>query len=194
MNESAASNPVVLQESEWNTLGRLAREAIEAWVRGIASPSVQDVPEPLRQRAGVFVTLYRNGRLRGCVGTLNSADPLSEAVPRLAVAAAFDDYRFPPLREDELQELTIEISILSPMREIASPADIEIGTHGVVLSLDGARAVFLPKVAKEQGWDRSELLEHLCLKAGLPREAWSSPRAKLFVFRTATHSFAPEQQ
>lgn len=191
MSESAEPIFLVLQQNDWDTLGRLAREAIRSWLGKITPPSAQDLSEGLQQRAGVFVTLYYDGQLRGCVGTLSDGEALHRAVSRMAVAAAFEDYRFPPLREEEVDRLTIEVSVLSPLREVPSPEHIEIGAHGVVLVHQLARAVFLPKVAVDQGWDRPTMLEHLCRKAGLPVDAWRWPETQLFVFTVAARSFPP---
>ncbi|MCX8073876.1 MAG: AmmeMemoRadiSam system protein A [Candidatus Binatia bacterium] len=185
---------MALTEHDWLVLMSLAREAIHAQVKGLPPPSVQEVSPALAQRAGVFVTLYRHGRLRGCVGTLTEDAPLHRAVARMAIAAAFEDYRFPPLSEDEVEELTIEISVLSPLREVTTPDDIVVGVHGVALVHDGQRAVFLPKVAVEQGWERETLLEQLCHKAGLPGDAWNWPGTKLFVFTVQSYTAGPEHR
>lgn len=194
MIEEGSQKAASIEESDWNLLGHLAREAIAARLRNSAPPAVQDVSEALKHPAGVFVTLYCNGTLRGCVGTLGNSEALHHAVARLAVAAAFEDYRFPPVCEEELDELTIEISVLSPPREIATPDEIELGRHGLILTRDGNRAVFLPKVASEQGWDRMTLLEQLCRKAGLPTDAWRWEGTKLFVFTVTARTFFPGRQ
>ncbi|GIW43273.1 MAG: AmmeMemoRadiSam system protein A [Candidatus Binatia bacterium] len=190
VNESKA---LELPDESWELLGGLARESIRARLAGIAPPWLEGVPRPLRQPAGVFVTLFLGTQLRGCVGTVEASEPLFRTVPRLAVAAAFEDFRFPPVEWSEADKLTIEISLLSPLREVASPEEIVVGTHGVVLVHDGQRAVFLPKVAVEQGWDRTTLLEQLCRKAGLPADAVQRPGTKLFVFTTNSRRFPPEK-
>ena len=128
--------------------------------------------------AGAFVTLNntgrrarRDGRLRACMGVIEAQQPLVDAVVQAAVWAA-QDPRFPPLELPELDQIEIEVSVLSPMRSIPSFKLIEVGKHGVLMTKDGRRAVFLPQVATEQGWDRDTMLEHLSAKAGLPRDAW----------------------
>lgn len=136
-------------------------------------------PGLLREQ-GAFVTLEKGGALRGCVGRLFTDQPLYLTVQRMAVAAALEDERFPPVQAQELSELDIEISVLSPLDQIAHPEEIEIGRHGVVLRAQGKQAVFLPQVAPEQGWDRAELLRQLCKKAGLPDDAWKE--GTLYVF------------
>ncbi len=132
----------------------------------------------LESRAGAFVTLHntgrrakREGRLRACMGVIEARQPALDAVVSAAVSAAHDP-RFPPLKLDELDEVEFEVSLLSPTEKVPGPEAIQVGTHGVVLSKGGRRAVFLPQVAPEQGWDREELLDHLALKAGLPADAW----------------------
>lgn len=128
--------------------------------------------------AGAFVTINNtgrrarsDGRLRACMGVMGAEQPLVDAVVQAALMAARDP-RFPPLRLEELEDVEIEVSVLSPMSAVRSPRFIRVGEHGVVLAKDGRRAVFLPQVATEQDWTRDEMLDHLSLKAGLPRLAW----------------------
>ena len=137
--------------------------------------------------AGVFVTINnrgakarKEGRLRGCIGMMDAREPLADAIVDAAVSAAHDP-RFPRLREEELAQVGVEISVLSPRRPIADAEAIELGRHGVVLSKDGRSAVFLPQVATETGWDKATFLSQLSLKAGLPPDAWKRG-AKFEVF------------
>jgi len=130
--------------------------------------------------AGVFVTIHnraakaqREGRLRGCIGVMEAREPLVDAVIHAAVSAAHDP-RFPPLEQRELAEVSLEVSVLSPMRRVADHTAIRLGLHGVVLTKGGRRAVFLPQVASETGWDLATFLSQLALKAGLPADAWRS--------------------
>ena len=118
------------------------------------------------------MTLTRDGRLRGCIGYIEGIKPLVEAVVDNAASAATGDPRFPPVGEDELADLHVEVSALTPLRPVDGPGEIEIGRHGIVLAKAGRQAVFLPQVAPEQGWDRDTTLENLALKAGLPTDAW----------------------
>jgi AmmeMemoRadiSam system protein A len=131
------------------------------------------VPGPaLTGHRGAFVTLRAAGSLRGCIGTIEGVCPLTEAVLRNARAAACEDPRFAPVSPAELDGLDLEISALTPLVPVASPDDIVVGRHGVLLSAGGRRAVFLPQVASEEGWDRTTMLRHLARKAGLPPDAW----------------------
>jgi AmmeMemoRadiSam system protein A len=135
---------------------------------------------------GAFVTLRsRTGpfaELRGCIGRMAASEPLVETVRAMAAAAAFEDPRFPAVAKGEYPDLVFEITALSPMRRIDDAAEIELGRHGVYMTKGWHSAVFLPQVAVEQGWDRETMLEHLCAKAGLPREAWKDPDALFQVF------------
>jgi AmmeMemoRadiSam system protein A len=136
------------------------------------------------RRAAAFVTLFAAGRLRGCVGTFDASRPLPIAVADAALSAALEDPRFPPLREGELADVEIEISVLGPFADVRDPALLELGVDGVVVERDGRRALLLPEVAAEQGWDRPTLLRALCQKAGLPSGAWQDAATRLIAFRT----------
>ncbi|MBN1518859.1 MAG: AmmeMemoRadiSam system protein A [Spirochaetales bacterium] len=157
-----------------------AREAIRARL-GHRKPAWPALSPAAAQPCGAFVTLHKHGNLRGCIGRMVSSEPLYQVVRDMAVAAAFDDPRFPPLDASEEPELDLEISALSPM-ESCKPDDVQPGVHGVHLSLGWNSGVFLPQVAPEQGWDRDQLLHHLCLKAGLPPGSHRDPGAELKRF------------
>ncbi|MFN2369822.1 MAG: AmmeMemoRadiSam system protein A, partial [Candidatus Krumholzibacteriia bacterium] len=154
--------------------------AVAAAARGQEPPSIRAraaarglrLEGALAEPRGVFVTLSRGGQLRGCIGSLTGRLPLAEAVAASARNAAVGDPRFPPVAPAELDQLELEISVLSPLRTVAGPDGIEVGRHGVLLEKDGRQAVFLPQVAPEQGWDRDTMLAHLARKAGLPADGW----------------------
>jgi AmmeMemoRadiSam system protein A len=139
----------------------------------------------LLQPCGVFVTLHKNGALRGCIGRMSSPDPLEKTVRIMAAEAAFEDPRFPPLTKNEWPACDIEISVLSPMEPCPDPQLVEVGVHGLYLSLRGRSGVLLPQVPVEQGWNREEYLDYICVKAGLPPAAFADPEARLLTF-TAT--------
>jgi AmmeMemoRadiSam system protein B/AmmeMemoRadiSam system protein A len=171
-----------LTATEGASLVGLARAAVEARLRHDTSVAAWFAGHPPADRpltpAGAFVTVNNTGRramtegrLRACMGVIEATGPVVDAVVQAAVWATRDP-RFPPLAADELDEVSFEVSVLSPMRKVGSYREIEVGRHGVVLTRDGRRAVFLPQVAGEQGWDRDTMLEHLAAKAGLPRDAW----------------------
>ncbi len=130
------------------------------------------LPERLRELSGAFVTLKRDGHLRGCIGYITPRKPLYQAVLENGFNAANRDRRFRPVAPDELGDLELEISVLTPPRPIGSPDEFLVGEQGVILHKDGHQAVFLPEVAVEQGWTREDTLTHLARKAGLPEDGW----------------------
>jgi AmmeMemoRadiSam system protein A len=170
-------------------LRELARRAVSAAAHGEAAPDPEalarerglPLSERLRGRRGAFVTLHEGDHLRGCIGMIEGHLPLVHTVVDNARAAAVDDPRFPPVTPDELSNITIEVSALTPLRAVDGPDGIEVGRHGVLLQKHGRQAVFLPQVATEQGWDLPTTLSHLCRKAGLPADAWREG-ADLHVF------------
>jgi AmmeMemoRadiSam system protein A len=158
-----------------------AREALLGHFSGASIPR-REPGDLVRHQGGAFVTLRtRDGDLRGCVGVLESADPLSETVTRMAVAAAFSDRRFDPLREDELGEIVIEISALGALRRVR-PEDVEIGRDGLLVREGGKQGVLLPQVATEHCWDRETFLDRTCGKAGLPADAWRGGGTTILAF------------
>jgi AmmeMemoRadiSam system protein A len=128
------------------------------------------------------VTLKKDGRLRGCIGHMAEDSPLGRTVGMVALQSAFQDRRFSPLQPGELEQVDIEISVLTPYRPVSGPDAIVLGRDGVVLRKRGRSAVFLPQVAVEQGWTREQMLDQLCLKAGLARGDWRQG-AELLTFR-----------
>jgi uncharacterized protein len=167
------------EERRW--LLRLAHLSIRAAVTGNplhAAPestleSTQDATQNatrasphLREPRGAFTTLHANGALRGCIGFVMAVEPLEKAIRETAQAAAMEDPRFPPVTEAELESLQLEISVLSPMFEIA-PEDVVVGRHGLMVSYEGRRGLLLPQVPGEWGWDRETFLAQTCRKAGL---------------------------
>jgi len=134
------------------------------------------------RKTGLFVTLHKDSDLRGCIGHIAGVLPLRDALFEMAEASAFEDPRFNPLKQHEVNDLTIEISVLSELEEVNNAEDIEVGKHGVLLKQGYRQAVFLPQVAPEQGWDRDEMLTHLSMKAGLTPNAYKSSDTKFFVF------------
>jgi len=174
-----------LGPQEQSALLDMARSAVTAASRRMPARTVGfpgDCPPALSEKAGAFVTLEKFGTLRGCIGTLNMDKPLWQAVRDSAWSSAGEDHRFAPVSETELDELTIEISILSPLVEIPSAMEFGPGEHGIVIEKDHRRGVFLPKVAVEMGWEREETLAALCKKAGLPINAWKLPGMRFWIF------------
>lgn len=161
------------EERRW--LLRLAHQSIRTAVTGTAPPQIALNPAQasphLREARGAFTTLHENGELRGCIGYVIAVEPLDETIRKTARAAALEDPRFPPVTEAELAKLQLEISVLSPMFEIA-PEDVVVGRHGLMVNYEGRRGLLLPQVAPEWGWDRETLLAQTCRKAGLPPDMW----------------------
>lgn len=140
-----------------------------------------DVDDVLDRACGAFVSIHRDGQLRGCLGRLESTWSLPRVVAHLAEAVADSDPRFQPVEPQELPALDIEISVLTPEREIQSPTEIEVGRHGLIVEQGVHRGLLLPQVATEHGWDRMTFLEHACMKAGLAPDAWQRG-ARLLIF------------
>lgn len=171
-----------LSLGEKQNLLALARWAIGKKLKtGGPEPKVEPTPVLSAER-GVFVSLHKRGRLRGCIGNFSSATPLTLNVEDMARAAAFEDPRFPPLGPEELAEVDLEISVLTPMRRIKNLEEIEVGRHGIYITQGSCRGVLLPQVATEQGWDRDAFLENTCLKAGLGPDCWQDRETEIHIF------------
>ena len=183
-----------ISAADQEVLFRVARESLEAHLKGEKAALPQATSQTLSQPSGVFVTLHRGGRLRGCIGYLEAMKPLLAAVQEMAVAAAFQDPRFPPLRQDELADLDVEISVLSPMCQIKHIEEIQVGRDGIYLERDPCRGLLLPQVATEYGWDRTTFLKQTCVKSGLPPDAWEDPATRIFIFSAKILHEPPKKQ
>ncbi len=171
-----------LSREEKEALLKLARQTIEARCQGKPAPKPEATSPRLKEHRGAFVTLHKKGELRGCIGHIVGVRPLVESVAEMAEAAAFHDPRFPSVRAEEVRELEIEISALTPMRRISDPKEVEIGRHGLYMKRGSRSGLLLPQVATEQGWDRTLFLEGTCRKAGLDRDAWKDPATEIYIF------------
>jgi hypothetical protein len=177
-----ASDP--LDDADRHRLLTIARDTLVRYFATGTPLLVRGVSSRLLVSQGAFVTLKdRAGRLRGCIGHLAQDRPIGQLVGAMAMQAALNDRRFPPVTGDELSSLAIEISVLTPPAKVRGAADVVVGRDGVVLHQGGRSAVFLPQVATEQGWDRNTLLAQLSEKAGLPADAWRRPDAELLTFQ-----------
>lgn len=173
-----------LTETEKKILLQEARRTIENLfgTSGIAKPTI--ISETLQAKCGAFVTLHEYGRLRGCIGMIAADKPLVETVRKMALSAARHDHRFMPVTEEELDEIEIEISVLSPLKLIHDVSEIKLGIHGVFIRQGSHTGVFLPQVATETGWSLDEFLGHCARdKAGIGWEGWKD--ADIYTF-TAT--------
>lgn len=169
---AAAPVDASLHLADKRALLDFARRSIERYLTTGTAPLARGLPPTLARKQGVFVTLWKAGKLRGCIGHTAEDLPLGQVTGMMALRAAFADARFSPIEPSEIGEIDIEVSVLGPLVRIASPEAITIGEDGVVMRKAGRSAVFLPEVPVEQGWDWAELLEHLCAKAGLPEGSW----------------------
>jgi AmmeMemoRadiSam system protein B/AmmeMemoRadiSam system protein A len=172
-----------LTPAEKEELLKIARKSVESAVREkkIYSPPA-DEPEALRNARGAFVTLKEHGDLRGCIGYMSPMKPLAETVRDVAAYAALEDRRFRPVSESELGILEYEISVLSPLRKVEDINQIHVGRHGLLIRKGEYEGVLLPQVPTEEGWNRNTFLEQVCVKAGLPQQAWKDEDADLFMF------------
>jgi AmmeMemoRadiSam system protein A len=169
--------------TEKRLLFRIARQRIVDAVTGDRSKELASLPSipALHIKCGVFVSVYVDGQLRGCLGTFSEEEPLCENVQRMAAAAATEDTRFRPLQPDELDNLRIEISVLTPRKKISDIHEIELGKHGIYIKKGLNRGTFLPQVAVAQNWDVYEFLGNCSrYKAGIGWDGWKT--AEIYVY------------
>jgi MEMO1 family protein len=181
-----------LSEEEKTTLFAIANDTLSWCVNRSKEPfsfEKYGLTDKLKARCATFVTLKKsNGDLRGCIGSLAPVDAMYKSVHGNAVNASMRDHRFAPVSPAELERIDVHISLLSPIVEIPSADDFKIGAHGIIVSKNGRRGVFLPEVAVEQKWTREQTLNYLCAhKAGLAADAWKEG-AKLEVFSSVVLS------
>jgi len=174
--------PAGYTKTEKEYLLGIVRTVVESRARGM-QPDIPPVPSArLDDKRGVFVTITRQGMLRGCIGQVQARQPLAEAVADMAAAAAFEDTRFAPVTEKELPDLKYEISVMSPLSVADDLESIEVGKHGLMIRLDLHSGLLLPQVATENNWDRTTFIEQTCLKAGLPKNIYKDKRAQIYKF------------
>lgn len=171
-----------LNAQEQEILLGIARQAIVDQIRTGRHEVEPREEKALNSRRGCFVSIKQNGKLRGCIGNFQSAQPLFSEAAEIAVSSATRDPRFYPMDETDLDNFRLEISVLSPLDKIDDIAQIEIGTHGIYLEKSFYRGVLLPQVATEHGWNRETFLMQTCIKAGLPTDAWKNEDAEIYTF------------
>ena len=185
-----------LSEADRQSLLELARRAIVEAVSSQRPAGCIPHSGVFAEKRGVFVTLHARGRLRGCIGVIEAFEPLGESITRCAASAAFEDPRFSPVNQEEVRELQIELSLLSPPEPIL-PQNIEIGKHGLLISQAAKRGLLLPQVAVLHKLGREQFLEETCRKAGLAAHAWQEPETQILGFtcevfsETATNGDQP---
>ena len=160
----------------------LARRTIQARVHGNPLEYQKPESQTLQEERGAFVTLHKHGQLRGCIGYIEGIKPLYLTIIDMAEAAAFNDPRFPPVQADEVDDLDIEISVLTPLRRVEDIREIEVGKHGILLRRGIYQGLLLPQVATEYGWDRETFLDQTCLKAGMPPGCWKDSETEIYIF------------
>jgi AmmeMemoRadiSam system protein A len=171
-----------LTDYEKEILHKIAEESIKSKLFNKPFNFEYKITDNLSQERGAFVTLHKNGSLRGCIGYIVPVAPLHETVKQMAVAAAFDDPRFPPLSEEELKNINIEISALTPLKKINDINEIQVGKHGILIKKGFASGVLLPQVATDYNWDRLTFIEQTCMKAGLTENCWREKDTEIYIF------------
>lgn len=171
-----------LSRDEKRLLLGLARLSIEQYLANGKRAGLPQAVGILKEECGAFVTLHKKGALRGCIGNMIGRGPLIETIREMAIAAATQDPRFHKISVQELSDIDIEISVLSPMKRIRDVDEIQVGTHGILMRRGMYQGVLLPQVATEYRWNRDTFLEHTCYKAGLPSDAWKDPETVIEIF------------
>jgi len=176
-----------LRNEEKRALLDIARKSISLSLTEKGELRVSSPQGNLGSTSGVFVTLHRRGRLRGCMGRMEPVEPLADVVAQCAAVAANEDPRFSPLQAEEMNELEIEISVLSALQTVR-PEEVEPGRHGLMISKGLRKGVLLPQVATEHRWSRERFLEETCRKGGLQPNAWKDAETKIDVFTAEVFS------
>ncbi len=183
------SDEFVLTEKDKKDLIEIARTTMSEYIinKEIPELNTDTYSETLKTHCGAFVTLNKFHRLRGCIGRFDAEQPLYEVVQQMAIAAATQDSRFSPVMEYELQDIEIEISVLTPMKKIESVEEIKLGKHGIYIKQGYRTGTFLPQVATETGWTLEEFLGHCAQdKAGIGWDGWKE--AEIFVYEAKVFS------
>lgn len=182
-----------LNKEEQEKLLEIARKTLESYLKNGKVPEFEISDPQFLDPRGAFVTLRKDGELRGCIGEFEARESLYKIVQRMAISAATKDPRFPVVRLNELPEIKIEVSVLSPLKKIDDPDKIEMGVHGVMIKKGLRKGVFLPQVATETGWDKETFMGQLCSqKAGLSRDCWKKKDVELLVFTAQVFEEKPE--
>jgi AmmeMemoRadiSam system protein A len=180
---SSSSIEFNLSPEDKKMLLKIARESIEAKLKNRSEPKIRDneLPENLKTNYGAFVTLNKKGRLRGCIGRFMPNQPLYKVVQEMAVSAAFHDTRFAPVAKEEIKNIDIEISVLTPLKQIYSIDDFQLGKHGIYIIKGNRSGTYLPQVAESTGWNKEEFMGHCSReKAGIGWNGWKN--ADLYTY------------
>jgi len=179
----------MLNQNQRKRLLEIARKSIETYLGSGKKLEVKEQDPALLKEMGAFVTLHKQGELRGCIGNLIGQEPLYLTIRDMAIEAAVSDPRFMPVELSELKDIEIEISVLSPMQRVNNPEEIQLGVHGVLIRRGFRSGVFLPQVATETGWSKEEFMSNLCAhKAGLSPDAWKDKSTEIHIFTAEVFS------
>ncbi len=177
-----------LNKEEKQKLLAIAKASIIEAVTGKKQVEAKVTEERLNENCGAFVTIKKHGQLRGCIGYIIAVKPLYETVRDVAASAAIKDTRFRPMTEDELEDMELEISALTPLKRITDAGEIKVGKHGIYMKRGFYSGLLLPQVATEYGWDRETFLQQTCRKAGLPKDAWKDESTEIYIFSAEVFS------
>jgi AmmeMemoRadiSam system protein A len=173
---------IQLNTEQKKTLLDIAKKTIKSAVDKKSIPDFKIIDPVLNLKCGAFVTIHKNGNLRGCIGNIIGITALYKTITKMAVEAALHDPRFGPVRSAELGDIDIEISVLSPFEKITDINLIEVGVHGLFIKDGFYQGLLLPQVATEYNWDVKQFLEHTCAKAGLPGDCYKGKNCEIFIF------------
>ncbi|MCJ7450826.1 MAG: AmmeMemoRadiSam system protein A [Candidatus Nanohaloarchaeota archaeon QJJ-9] len=179
----------MLDREEGNFLVKLARESVESYLKEGERPETNDLPYPeLKENRGCFVTIKNNGDLKGCIGEPIPKKKLFKSVKDCAIKSATGDPRFPSLRQNELDDIVFEVSVLTKPKEIEEKPDrildkVKVGRDGLIVDKGYSSGLLLPQVPLEQDWTTRDFLRHTCRKARLPQNAWRDEETTIKKFR-----------
>ena len=179
----------LLNEKQKSQLLKIARDTITTYINSNELLEINVSDPLLKQKMGTFITLRKGEKLRGCIGTMVGAKPLYLAVRDMTISSATQDPRFGPLIIEELNSVTIEISVLSPLKKISNSQEIVLGYHGVLVKDEYRSGVYLPQVAKETGWSKEQFMDSLCQdKAGIDANCWRMGQCDIYIFTAEVFS------
>lgn len=181
----------MLDSKEKAALLSLARMTLDSYLKTRTTPSYQASHAGLMEKKGAFVSLHHGDELRGCIGQLYADRELYKVVQHCVLSAALEDLRFTPVNREEIPDLSIEISVLTPFHRIRNIEEIQIGKHGLYLVQGRFRGLLLPQVATQYGWDRITFLKQTCRKSGLSESAWQDPATIIHTFEAEVFSDSP---
>jgi len=177
-----SKNKNLLNKEQKQILLTVAKETIRSRLNNETIPKFNFCDKIFAERRGAFVTVHKNGNLRGCIGYIEGIKPIIQTIKNMAISAAFNDPRFPSLQKKEFPKLNIEISILTPLVKVNNVKNIEIGRDGLIIKQGFRQGLLLPQVATENNWNVDEFLQNTCLKAGLPLTAWKDSATDIKKF------------